>query len=108
TRDFVYVGDVVSAIMQALTSEASLRDGGGRGPAYNISTGTETSVETLAGELRSASAVFRDFDHEPAREGDIARSALDPRKARDVFAWSARVPLSSGLALTWRWFVRNA
>ena len=104
TRDFVYVGDVVGAIVAALEASARLADGKGRGPAYNISTGRETSVAELARKLADASGYAGEFEHAPAREGDIERSVLDPSKAEDVFGWNAGVPVARGLALTWRWF----
>lgn len=104
TRDFVYVGDVVNALIMALGSDAQLREGSGDGPAYNVGTGTETSVEDLARTLRPIAGFYGEFIHAPAREGDVERSALDASKARDVFAWDARVPLEVGLTQTFRWF----
>jgi UDP-glucose 4-epimerase len=104
SRDFIYVGDVVSAIMMALDAHARLREGLGDGPAYNIATGTPTSVEDLARMLRPISGFTGEFVHAPSREGDVEHSSLDPGKARDVFAWDARVPLEVGLAQTYRWF----
>lgn len=104
TRDFVYVGDVVNALIMALDSDAQLREGSGDGPAYNVGTGTETSVEDLARTLRPIAGFYGEFIHAPAREGDVERSALDASKARDVFAWDARVPLEVGLTQTFRWF----
>jgi len=114
TRDFIYVADVASAIHAALESEARLGradtlspmggpDGGGLG-AYNVSTGTETSVNRLTDHIRAATRYGGVFPHAPAREGDIARSTLDPAKAARVFGWRATVPLERGLAATWRWF----
>lgn len=104
TRDFIYVGDVVNAIMLALDSDGPLAGAMPDGPAYNISTGKRTSVEELAGHLRAASGVFREFDHLPARTGDIEHSALDPSKARGTFGFEAATGVEAGLAMTWRWF----
>jgi UDP-glucose 4-epimerase len=107
TRDFIYVGDVVSAILAALESPEPLAGDGEDGPAYNISTGSETSLDTLVAHLRAATRYAGPVEHAPAREGDIARSALDPAKARSVFGWEARVPLETGLAMTVQWFARS-
>jgi nucleoside-diphosphate-sugar epimerase len=43
-------------------------------------------------------------EHGEPREGDIAHSVLDPSRAREVFGWSARVDLATGIGLTSRWF----
>ncbi|MDI6713207.1 MAG: NAD-dependent epimerase/dehydratase family protein [Anaerosomatales bacterium] len=108
TRDFIYVGDVVGAILAALESPVLLAGEGDDGPAYNISTGTETSIDMLVAHLRAATRYGGPVEHGPEREGDIARSALDPSKAREVFGWEARVPLETGLAMTVKWFGRGA
>src|SRR3954452_21104013 len=71
TRDFVYVGDVVDALMLA-------GNGGAPGP-FNIGTGVETTVLQLAEELELP---VRLADPRP---GEVARSCLDPgRAAREL------------------------
>lgn len=107
TRDFIYVGDVVSAILAALEAEEPLAGEGEDGPAYNVSTGVETSLDMLVAHLRAATRYGGPVEHGPAREGDIERSALDPAKARAVLGWEARVPLETGLAMTAQWFARS-
>lgn len=104
TRDFIYVGDVVSAILLALFNENALAGPLPDGSAYNISTGRRTSVEEIASILRMESMVLKDFEHVPARDGDIVDSALDPAKARSAFGWMANQDIETGLATTWRWF----
>ena len=115
TRDFIYVADVAAAILAALDSRERLSLGvaepeaeAGRrtrqsASAYNVSTGSETTVKQLTDDIRSITGYQGDFAHEPAREGDIERSALDPKKAHDAFGWTARASLEAGLAATWRW-----
>ncbi len=107
TRDFIYVGDVVTAVSAALGAGTRLREGGGAGPAYNISTGRQASVLQLVEMLERASAASVRVRHAPARHGDIDRSALDSTKARDVFVWDARIPLDVGLAATYAWFTES-
>jgi UDP-glucose 4-epimerase len=109
TRDFIYVGDVVAAIIAALESPVALSEGAGAGagPAYNISTGMRTSVDSLVTMLRGVSGYLGPVVSEPSRAGDISDSALDPAKAASVFGWGARVPLETGLAMTYRWFARR-
>lgn len=108
TRDFIYVGDVVAAITAAILTEASLRDGQGFGPAYNISSGTRTSINELASVVSEATGYSAELAHAPWREGDIMHSALDPHKARTVFSWDARVPLKVGIAKTVEWLSESA
>ena len=103
TRDFIYVGDVVAFVLDALESESRLAGEAPDGPAYNVSTGVPTSVEQVASYLRALSGVLVGIDHEPVREGDIRHSVLDPAKAERIVGWQARQPIEAGLAITWRW-----
>lgn len=104
TRDFIYVGDVVNAILCAFESATPLADPGPDGAAYNISTGARTSVTQLLTALRAAARYFGPEDHTEARDGDIVHSALDPSRARQAFGWTAGVDIDTGIAATWRWF----
>ena len=108
TRDFIFVGDIVGAIIAALGCGAPLGTATGDVSAYNISTGAETSVNALLGSLRDASGYAGSVDVQPARDGDVDRSSLSPSKAARVFGWSASEPLPSGLATTWRWYAGQA
>ncbi len=106
TRDFIYVGDVVGALVTAVAHEGALGGEGIQG-VYNIATGVETTIQALADTLRPAAQFFGPFEHVPEREGDVRRSALDPAKAADTLGWQAAVPLATGLGATFRWFARR-
>ncbi len=41
---------------------------------------------------------------EPAREGEICRSALETGLAREVLSWAPRIKLEEGLRETAAWF----
>ncbi|HEX6117162.1 MAG TPA: NAD-dependent epimerase/dehydratase family protein [Solirubrobacterales bacterium] len=99
TRDFVYVGDVVAAMLAA----AERLDGGasGVGEVYNVGTGRETTVLELAETLASIGG-RDDFDPElaPARAGEIQRCAIDPGKAGADLGWHAATGVDEGLRIT--------
>lgn len=103
TRDFIYVGDIVAFILEALDYPERLAGDMPDGPAYNVSTGRETSVQQVAAYLSAASGALKQPEYLPVREGDVPRSALDPGKAGRTLAWVARQPIENGLAFTWRW-----
>lgn len=92
TRDYIYVGDVVAANLLAAQSDAT--------GAINIGTGRETSVLELIDSL--APHAEGDFTpiFEPARLGELPRSALDVSRAGSVLGWRAEVSLSDGMATT--------
>jgi UDP-glucose 4-epimerase len=91
TRDFVYVGDVVGALLAA-----SGRSGG----VYNVGTGRETSVNELHALCRAATGSTLEPEHVPARAGEVLRSVLDPSLAARELGWQAKVSLEAGLGAT--------
>ena len=92
TRDYVHVDDVVAANVAAAMSQNS--------GAYNIGTGKETSVLDLVEALAPhANANFTPV-FESARPGELARSALEIKKAGAELGWQPMIELASGLAAT--------
>jgi UDP-glucose 4-epimerase len=107
TRDFIYVGDVVGFIVEALEAASPLAGPMPDGSAYNVSTGLATSVAQVAMYLAAASHVLKQPELLEARPGDIADSVLDPGKAAATLDWAAGQRLEAGLAFTWRWMCAN-
>jgi UDP-glucose 4-epimerase len=93
TRDFVYVGDVVRAIVAALS------DGNDRVVA-NIGTGTEISVLELARTVIALTGGKSDIEHAPARAGEIAKSRARVERMRDLLGVVAETRLADGLRST--------
>src|SRR3954462_12421411 len=93
TRDYDYVGDVVSANLAAAETDTP-------GP-YNVGTGRETTVLELVEVLREISG-DESFEAEfaPERPGEVQRIAIDPSRARDELGWEAKMSLHDGLART--------
>ena len=92
TRDFIYVGDVVSGVLAALD-----HDGG----VFNIGTGIETSVNELHAVCRRVTGIDREPTYAEPRSGDIRRSVIDPSVAARELGWKAEQSLEDGLRLTW-------
>jgi UDP-glucose 4-epimerase len=94
TRDFVYVGDIVDALLAAAG-----RDGG----PYNIGTGVQTSIDQLHAACARIAGTDNGPAHADARLGDVNCSVLDSSRAERELGWRARVDLEVGLARTWAW-----
>jgi UDP-glucose 4-epimerase len=95
TRDYVYVADVVRAMLAALG-----RDAGG---VFNIGTGIETSVLELYEAVQRVTAGGREATLAPARLGELQRSVLDVSLAERELGWRPQQSLDDGLTDTWRW-----
>lgn len=98
-RDYVYVGDVVRAVLAALDCEAT--------GVCNVATGVATSVLELLDACRAASGRDGEPLFEPAREGELQRSVLDPGLAVERLGFRAEIPLRDGLAATWAWISKE-
>ena len=94
SRDFVYVGDIVAALLASV---------GKTGGPYNIGTGTATTVNEIHAACRRAAGIDGEPRYEPARLGDVIRSVLDPSLAARELGWRAQVSLDDGIARTYAW-----
>jgi UDP-glucose 4-epimerase len=97
TRDFIYVEDLCDAIMMAVESEIG-------GETYQMGTGQETSISSLAETIVSASGVGANIQYRDARQGDVFRSYSDISKIKKDLGWSPITTLDEGIVLTWDWF----
>ena len=100
TRDFVYVGDVVRANLLAAQKDVV--------GEFNIGTGHETSLNTLFKKLARLTSYRLPEHHAKAAAGEVMRSALDARKARDILTWEPKTTLDDGLKKTVEWFRKRS
>ena len=103
TRDYVFVGDVVRAVlvgaMCPLPAPGRLDD-----RSFNIGTGTPTSVLELADALQRAAGSHMPIEFAPKRAGEQQRSFVSIDKAARLLGWSPTVTLADGLKQTFDWF----
>ena len=92
SRDFVYVEDVVRALLAAAAR--------GKG-IFNVGTGVETTVNRLHELCRMVAGAEDEPEHGPPRAGDARRSVLDASHAADELGWRAETSLEDGLRMTW-------
>lgn len=93
TRDFVFVDDVVEALLSA-----AAREKGEAAEILNVCTGRETTVLDLAARLARLTGKTMPVAHAPARAGDIRRSSGDPARLEATLGRRPGTDLSAGLA----------
>ena len=102
TRDYVFVEDVARANLAATRAPVSAPESIDSA-AFNVGTGVETSVNQLARLMLEVAARTVPITREPARAGELLRSALDCAKAARAWDWRPAVSLTQGLKRTYDW-----
>jgi UDP-glucose 4-epimerase len=90
-RDFVYVGDIARANLQALEKGSGI---------YNLGSEIATDINTLFRHLAHLTGYALAEVHGPAKPGEVRYSYLNAERARRELQWSPRIALSEGLART--------
>jgi UDP-glucose 4-epimerase len=106
TRDYVFVGDVVSANMTvsgAPLSDAPEMDS----VAFNVGTGEATSVNQLAQTLEGVSGLSPGRSHDARRPGELLHSCLDTARLQ-ALGWSCSWTLETGLRETFQHIAKES
>ena len=95
TRDYIYVKDVVSALIKASKIDEN--------HFLNIGTGIETSVNDLVNSMKSQFNSEINPIYKPAREGELNRSVLNSTKAKKELDWKPEYNLDDGMKQVFNW-----
>jgi UDP-glucose 4-epimerase len=94
TRDFVFVDDVVEALVSAATASSANRT------VINIGSGQEVSIRELAAHVVRVTDKQVSILYNPSVSGGVSRLVADVRLARDLLGWAPHTSLEDGLRLT--------
>jgi UDP-glucose 4-epimerase len=95
-RDFLYVGDLVSAIRESLGSEAT--------GSFQLGSGQPTTVNELLDAMRKVTGDELDVHYEDFRAGEVKQTWCDISKSRAELGFNPTTSLEDGLRTTWEWF----
>ena len=96
TRDYLYVLDVVDALIKSAETDDNL--------FLNIGTGVETSVNELVSILSQKISWDGEPEYAPKREGELLRSVLNNERAMSQIGWEPKYTLDTGLDELISWF----
>jgi len=91
-RDYIYVGDVVDAVLSAFA-------GNWKG-LYNIGTGVATSVNQIIAAMAEILGPPPGVTRAPARPAEVQRSCVDATRAKRDGLWEPRTTFLDGLRRT--------
>ncbi|MFH1429379.1 MAG: NAD-dependent epimerase/dehydratase family protein [Candidatus Margulisiibacteriota bacterium] len=95
TRDYVYVGDVVNAVISAIDK--------GDGEIINLGWGKEVSVQDIYDTICNELNVDVKPKYEELRAGEIKAISLNAEKAKKILGWAPVVSLQEGIHHTVNW-----
>jgi len=98
SRDFVYVSDVVRALIGAAATKAAA------GRSINVGTGTSIDINRLWRTIAGMAGLSIVPRYDPPRAGDIIASVAAVDTAESLLGFKAEVSLEDGLERTFRWY----
>ena len=93
TRDFLYVGDLVNILMQAIEA-TDIEEG-----AVNVGLNKATTLNQMLQALGDVVGELPPISYGPARSGDIRHSRADNSRLLQRFTLGNITPMKEGLAL---------
>lgn len=93
TRDFVYLSDVITALVAAATATGVNRK------VINIGNGVETSLNDLVEVIQRVSQRSVNVIHNQQKSGGVSRLVADISRARMLLGYQPFVDLAAGLQL---------
>lgn len=90
-RDYVYIDDVVSALLACRQPEAA-------GQTFNIGSGEGRSLLEVIDAAAAATGVNPIVEHLPGRAFDVPSNVLDVRYARERLDWSPSISFEEGVS----------
>jgi UDP-glucose 4-epimerase len=95
TRDFIYVGDVASAVYLATVNPVS--------GVFNVGTGTGLSLREILRHIATAVGREPSVSWMPSRSFDVPRIVLDAGKLHRTTGWDVGTDLPDGVMITAKW-----
>lgn len=99
TRDFIYVKDIVGALVFAATTE-------GVHGTFNAGYGGQITINDLANNILNTANTGAKLVHGPERAGDVKHSRASSDKLRAA-GWKPQYTLEEGLASTFEFFEKK-
>lgn len=95
-RDYIFIDDVISAMLAAATHEGPSR-------VFNVGRGEGRSLTEIVEAIEQVSGLTIPVQYGAARAIDVPRSILDITLARRELGWQPQHDFLSGMQLTWDW-----
>jgi UDP-glucose 4-epimerase len=95
-RDYIYIGDVIDAILKAVTYQGDEK-------IFNIGSGTGKSLNELLDEIEKLIGYSLVRHYSPNRIFDVKTNILDISKSKTHLNWAPKFSFHKGLSKTFEW-----
>jgi UDP-glucose 4-epimerase len=102
TRDFIYVGDTVSGIIDIYKNKET------RGKVLNIATGRELKIKDLILTIAKEMGFKGKITKKPGRQADVRRHLADIKLAHKIIGFKAKTNFKEGIRKTIDWYEKNS
>jgi len=99
-RDFIYVGDLITAFVKALTYTGEHR-------IFNIGSGQGRSLNEVLAAIGALMGKEVRCTYTPSRSFDVPSNVLDISLASRFLDWAPKTSFQEGLSRTLTWIVEN-
>jgi len=99
-RDYVYVTDIVSALLKALTYSGDMK-------VFNIGSGKKYSLNEVIQLIQHVTGQPLKVKYTEGRSFDVPINILDVSRAKSYLNWTPAVSLSEGLTRIYTWMRRG-
>ena len=96
TRDFTFVGDVVTATRSAAVAPVA-------GQVFNIGGGSQVRLDAAIGIIEELAGRSLRVERAAREQGDVRSTGADTTRARRELGFEPTVDLEAGLALQFEW-----
>jgi UDP-glucose 4-epimerase len=100
-RDYVYVDDVVNALLLAAADESDER-------IFNIGSGQGRDIHQVIAEIEATLGIKLAVRRTKGRLLDVSVSVLAIERARNVLGWTPRTPFNVGIKRSIAWWRSQA
>ena len=103
TRDFIFIDDLISALVKAVESSCA-------GEVFQIASSKERSInEVVAGIKKKLEGVGVDMKvvEGEVQKGEVSRNFSDTRKAEKLLGWKSEMDFDIGLEKTIEYYLSN-
>jgi UDP-glucose 4-epimerase len=100
SRDFIYIRDVISAMINALYYEC-------KGEEINIGSGKAESLNEIIGIIENLMEKKLKVKYLPPRSFDVPKTYLDISKASEILNWQPQTSLEEGIKKIFDWLKKT-